>query len=43
MMKKTNYGTKLPKTKYLLNADGKRYRSNTLFELVWKFLTRQAN
>lgn len=42
-MKKTNNGTKLPKTKYLLNVEGKRYRGNTLFELVWAFLTRKSD
>lgn len=43
MIKKKHYGTKLPKTKYLLNADGKRYRSNALFGLIWKFLTKKAD
>ena len=42
-MKKANLGSKLPKTKYLLNAGGKRFKSNTLLELIWKFITRKAD
>tara|TARA_Y100000004_G_C8764585_1_gene348053 strand:+ start:472 stop:621 length:150 start_codon:yes stop_codon:yes gene_type:complete len=30
------------KSKYLLNAEGKKYRSNTLVSLVWKVLTNKA-
>lgn len=30
------------KSKYLLNAEGKKYRSNTLVSLVWKVLTGKA-
>lgn len=43
MIKKTNYGIKLPKTKYLLNVSGKRYRGNTLFELILRFLTKKVD
>jgi hypothetical protein len=42
-MKKTNYNPKSPKTKYLLNAGGKKFKSNTLSGLIWKFITRKAD
>ena len=29
------------KSKYLLNAEGKKYRANTLFGIVWKVLTKK--
>jgi len=31
------------KSKYLLNAEGKKYRSNTLVSLVWRVLTGKAD
>lgn len=43
MIKKTTYSKKLPKTKYLLNAGSKRYRGNTLSELIWAFLTKKSD
>ena len=30
------------KSKYLLNAEGKKYLSNTLVSLVWKVLTNKT-
>ena len=30
------------KSKYLLNAEGKKYRSNTLVSLVWRVLTGKS-
>jgi hypothetical protein len=42
-MKKTKFNTKLPKTKYLLNADGKRFKADTLGSLIWKFITGKAD
>ena len=29
------------KAKYLLNAEGKKYRANTLLGIVWKVLTKK--
>ncbi len=42
-MKKTIKKTKLQKMKYLLNAGGKKFKSNNLFELFWKFITGNDN
>lgn len=31
------------KTKYLLNVNGKRYRSNTFIALIWNYLTKKTS
>ena len=31
------------KSKYLLNVNGKRYRSNTFIKLLWNFLTGKTD
>lgn len=32
-----------PKSKYLLNVKGKRFKANTLLELMWKFIRNKNN
>lgn len=32
-----------PKTKYLLNVNGKRYRANTFIGLTWKFILNKSS
>ena len=39
-MKKANWRAKTPKTKYLLNVGGKKFKSNTLLGLIWKFIVK---